>query len=352
MKQLDRYIARNVLSSVMLVTLVLVGLQLFISFVRELDDLGRGHYHIRQVFSVMLLEMPGEVYLFFPVACLIGALIGLGQLASHHELIVMRAAGISMKRIIWAVLKGSLIFIMIVALLGELFAPRLLTKAHQTRWEAIHRGQTMETAHGIWLKNGTDFIVVGEINTSNELNDLKQFHFDDKHQLILARQIKRLSLEQGHWRAYDVKETWFHGDATEVRQLTEVPWELPFDIFSLRVNGKAPDELDFLSLRHYIQSKDQSAMFMYQLAYWQRMMQPLTTLVMMLLAIPFIFGPLRHSTMGAKLLLGISVGFGFYIINRFFGPLAHILHWPPPMAAMVPTMVFAVLGFYTMGRMR
>jgi lipopolysaccharide export system permease protein len=73
---------------------------------------------------------------------------------------------------------------------------------------------------------------------------------------------------------------------------------------------------------------------------------------MMVLAIPFVFGPLRSSTMGAKLLLGASVGFGFHLANRFFGPLADVLHWPPELAAILPTSVFALIGLYWMGRVR
>ena len=72
---------------------------------------------------------------------------------------------------------------------------------------------------------------------------------------------------------------------------------------------------------------------------------------MMMIAIPFIFGPLRSSTMGSKLLAGAAVGFGFNILNRFFGPLSHVYQWPPFLAAIIPTCIFALLGVYLMRRM-
>jgi lipopolysaccharide export system permease protein len=56
--------------------------------------------------------------------------------------------------------------------------------------------------------------------------------------------------------------------------------------------------------------------------------------------------------MGAKLLLGAGVGFGFHLMNRFFGPLADVLHWPPELAAILPTAVFALIALYWMGRVR
>ncbi len=353
MRLLDRYIAKNVLGTIALVTLMLVGLQLFILFVNELDDLGRGQYHVKQVLSVMLLEVPGEVYLFFPVACLLGALMGLGNLASHRELIVMQAAGVSVRRITWAVLKASVIVVVFVAVLGELFAPRFLALASEKRWTAINDGQAVKTLHGVWFKAGQDFIVIGDAVSNKNLYNLEQFHFDKDSQLLFTRKVDRLIQKEGVWRAYGIKETRFHGNSTEARHMESMPWNISLDMVTLRVSGKEPDELDFLALRNYVKSQHGRGLFFhYKLAYWQRLVQPFTTVVMMMLAIPFVFGPLRSSTMGAKLLAGVGVGFGFHLTNRFFGPLADVLHWPPELAAILPTAVFALVGLYWMGKMR
>ncbi len=107
-------------------------------------------------------------------------------------------------------------------------------------------------------------------------------------------------------------------------------------------------------LRQYMRAPGvhKQAARLYELAYLQRLIQPLTTVVMMVLAIPFIFGPLRSSTMGSKLLAGTGVGFGFYIINHSFGPLIQVYQWPPNVAAFVPTCLFALLGVYLMRRVR
>jgi lipopolysaccharide export system permease protein len=353
MKLLDRYLAKAVLGAIALVTLMLTGLQLFILFVNELDDLGRGHYQIKQALSVVLLEVPGEVYLFFPVACLLGALMGLGNLASHRELVVMQASGVSIKRITWAVLKASVLVIAFVAILGEVFAPRLLSLAHEKRWSAINEGQAVQTLHGVWFKHDHDFIVIGDVLSDKKLQHVDQFHFDEGHHLQFVRRVERLAETSGVWRAYGIEETRFQQHKTEVRAYESMPWSIPLDMVTLRVSGKQPDELGFFALRNYVKSRHGAGLFFqYTLAYWQRLVQPFTTVVMMVLAIPFVFGPLRSSTMGAKLLAGASVGFGFHLANRFFGPLADVLNWPPELAALLPTAVFALVGIYWMGRMR
>jgi lipopolysaccharide export system permease protein len=80
------------------------------------------------------------------------------------------------------------------------------------------------------------------------------------------------------------------------------------------------------------------------LAFWHRILQPLATLVMMLLAVPFAFGQLRSTTRSLRLLVGILLGFGFYILNEFFGPISIVYQFPPVLAASLPMLVFAALG--------
>ncbi len=77
MKLLDNYIAKTILSAIALVTLMLAGLQVFILFVHELDEIGKANYGIWQSALFVLLQMPYQVYLFFPMASLLGSLVGL-----------------------------------------------------------------------------------------------------------------------------------------------------------------------------------------------------------------------------------------------------------------------------------
>ena len=89
-----------------------------------------------------------------------------------------------------------------------------------------------------------------------------------------------------------------------------------------------------------------------ELIFWQRLFQPANTLLMMLLAIPCIFGPLRSSTMGAKLVAGIALGFGFYILNQMFGFVSQVYQIPPIMGATIPMLIFGSLGIVLMSRTR
>lgn len=354
MSILNRYIAKTVLSSIGLVTLMLVGLQIFILFVDQLGDLGRAEYGMMQAAFFVLLQMPYQVYLFFPMASLLGCLIGLGIMANHSELVVMRASGMSILQITGAVFQASLVLIVLVTALGETLIPYLSHYANDYKTAAVSGGQTLRTSKGFWLRYGSDFISVGSVLPGNVLHDVYQFRFDAHHHLTLARLIREAQFTPQGWMAYDVQQTEFTAEHTKAYKVAQLPWDVPVKPKILTISSIEPDEMSLPELHRYIREQKRSHQnaHMYQFAFLQRISQPITTMVMMVLAIPFIFGPLRSSTMGSKLLVGAGVGFGFYILSRFFGPLSTVFQLPPELAALGPTVIFAVLGLYLMRRVR
>jgi lipopolysaccharide export system permease protein len=354
MRILDRYVAKTVLSAIGLVTLMLAGLQVFILFVNQIDDLGKADFGIAQAAAFVFLQMPYQVYLFFPMASLLGCLIGLGILANNSELVVMRAAGMSIGQITGSVLKASVLVILLVTTLGETVVPRMSYYASDYKASALSGGQALRTAQGVWLRYGNDFISIGLILPDNVLQAVYQFRFDESHNLQLAREISEARYLDNAWVAYNVKQTHFTPDHTKVDRFASLPWDVPVKPQVLKISGTDPDEMTLHELNRYLreQKRSQQNAQSYKLAFLQRIIQPLTTVVMMVLAIPFIFGPLRSSTMGSKLLVGAVVGFGFHIVNRFFGPVSMVFQWPPELAAIGPTLVFALLGLYLMRRVK
>ncbi|MBI2786809.1 MAG: LPS export ABC transporter permease LptG [Legionella longbeachae] len=351
---LDRYIARSVVSSIGLVTLMLIGLQIFILFVDQINDLGRAEYGIAQAAFFILLQLPYQIYLFFPMASLLGCLTGLGIMANHSELIIMRSSGMSIFQISMAVLKAAVLLIVVVTVLGETLVPYLSHYATDYKTAAVSGGQTLRTSKGFWLRHKNDFISVGLVLPDNIIKNVYQFRFDGKHHLIMSRFISEAKFKQNAWIAYDIQQTEFYGDQTKAQFFASIPWDIPVKPKLLTISSIEPDEMTLHELSRYIRELKHSHQnaHNYQFAFLQRIIQPFTTMVMMILAIPFVFGPLRSTTMGAKLLVGAAVGFGFHILSRFFGPLSMVFQLPPELAALGPTIIFALLGLYLIRRVK
>lgn len=354
MLKLEIYIARTVLSSIALVILMLSGLQVFMLFVNQLGALGTGAYGFFAAAHYVLLETPYEVYLFFPMASLLGSLIGLGQMASSNELVVMRASGFSIGQITLAVIKLACILILFVTICGECFIPNMVHLANQQRQQAISGDHALHTDAGIWLRVHQDMILIGNLESEDLLHDVIQFHFNNNHELTTTRRIENIRFEKAHqlWHATGIHETSLYKDHTSSQQRADMIWPVKLNPAVLGSHQNELDEIPLYVLHKNLHSSTEKPQPHEVLVYVQRLMQPITTLVMMLLAIPFIFGPLRSSTMGSKLLAGATVGFGFYIINRFVGSASQVYQWPPILAGVLPTCLFALLGLYMMRRAR
>jgi lipopolysaccharide export system permease protein len=99
----------------------------------------------------------------------------------------------------------------------------------------------------------------------------------------------------------------------------------------------------------YMEANGQSATA-YRVAFWNKLSTPLATLVMMVLAVPFVMGSLRSAGRGQRVFLGALLGSGYYLLNRAlsFGAVAYDLN--PVITAMVPAALFLGLALYALRR--
>jgi lipopolysaccharide export system permease protein len=93
--RIDRHLAGSFLAGAAPALLVLLGLFSFIALTEELEDVGRGSFAASDAIVIVLMSLPVRIIELGPVSALMGTLIGLGTLANHQEIIVLRAAGLS-----------------------------------------------------------------------------------------------------------------------------------------------------------------------------------------------------------------------------------------------------------------
>ena len=351
---LDRYIAKTILATTGLVMIVLLGIDFFIQFVEEFNDIGKGDYTLLSAFLYVCLALPHDIYRLFPMAGLIGGLMGLGLLASHSELIVMRAASMSIMQISRAVFFVVLFMIAIVTLLGEGIAPYALHYADQYKALAKSQGQAVVTSQGAWFREGNYFIHIGRVLDAKNLEDVTRYHFNDEHELLDVSQAAKARYRHNEWHVNNIRQSNLSFTSVNTIHETNAIWPMGLNPSILAISQEEAAEMSLLRLFHMIHYKriNHAEYTEFALSFWHRLFQPLSTCVMILLAIPFIFGPLRTVTTGSRLLIGVIVGFGFYILNKFFGPITIVYQLSPLLAAILPTMIFCIFGIYLLSRVR
>lgn len=345
MRILDRHIGTTVLFSILVVALIVLGLDLLFAFIGELDDV-EGSYGAMDALVYTLFTLPRRLYEMLPLAALIGCLVGLGTLAGNSELTIMRAAGVSITRIVTAVLRPLLVVLLAGVLLGEYAAPYSENLAESRRAIAQGTEQAFKS-RGFWHREGNDFLHINAVQPDGALRGITRYRFDGERRLLEASFASRATVEDDGWLMTDVQTTRFpEPDRSEVVSAPEERWSVLLSAELLRVVVLDPEVLSLRGIWHYqgYLAEQGLSNAQYRLAFWKKLLQPVATLALVFVAISFIFGPLRSVTLGQRVFTGVLVGFSFRIIQDLLGPSSLVFGFSPLVAVLGPILVLFVLG--------
>ena len=196
MRRLNRYVARSVVGAVAMVLLVLVALDAISALIDEMGEV-EGDYTILEVLIYVGLTLPTRIYEQIPFSALVGCLWGLGSLAGSSELVVMRAAGISIARITWTVIKPVLWFIALGLALGEYVTPLTDQIAESRRALAQGEKEALQSRRGLWSREGNEFMHFNAVLPNGVLFGVTRYGFDEQGRLQSSSFIKRATYQGG-----------------------------------------------------------------------------------------------------------------------------------------------------------
>jgi lipopolysaccharide export system permease protein len=133
MKIKDRYITKTILSYTLVVMVVWLSIYSFFNFLSELNSVGNANYTHSWSISVHYLQMPEVAYDQASALILLGCILGMGHLATTGQLLILRVSGASVLNITWHTVKNAMLFLFILILVGETFAPTLTQYAEGER---------------------------------------------------------------------------------------------------------------------------------------------------------------------------------------------------------------------------
>ena len=351
MVKLDRYIGKSVFMAIMAVLGIILGLASLFAFIDEMGDIS-DTYSVWDASSFVLMTAPRRVYDMLPMAALIGCLIGLGSLASSSELTIMRAAGVSIGRIVWAVMKPMLFLMVAGVLVGEYVAPYAENQAQANRSLAQGTGDAQSAKHGLWHRQGDEFIHINAVQPNGLMYGVTRYRFDDQRHMLTSSFARQANFKTDYWELKDVATTYFRDGSTEVINTPLERWDVSLSPQLLSTVVMPPESLSISGLwsySHYLADQGLSN-GRYWLAFWTKVLQPFVTVALVLMAISFIFGPLRSVTLGQRVFTGVLVGFTFRIVQDLLGPSSLVFGFPPLLAVLVPATACAVAGLWLLRR--
>ena len=357
MKILESYLWKTLSISILLTWVSLVGLDTFFYYLRELNDTSPNtRYGSLQALLYIGYMLPRSLYDFFPTATLIGALMGLGQLAATSELIAMRAAGISIKNIMFSTLKLGVIMAIFIFAFGEWVAPKAEIMGKSFKIEKQQKGMAYTEA-GAWNKEGNRHIHINKVWTKDKFSGVSTYQITSKNgafeklEIIEAETAER---QGDSWLLHNVTIRSPQDDGIIVKHQDSLVINTLVSAKMLNATSVESKHLSAKELSTFIEHQDKNDLNTTRLeqAFWQRFSTPLATLVMLIIAMPFAFGSQRSAGAGQRLFLGILVGISFFLINQAMNNIGIVYGFSPILSAFMPLLMFLSFGLIMLKRIR
>ena len=348
--KMDRYLAGQLFAGTLLALLALLALLSLVDFVDEIGDVGATYTPAAAGYYVWL-TMPGRVYELLPVAMLIGGLLSLGNLAAQSELVALRAAGYSRKRIIASALGVGCLFAAATALIGETLVPPSTAAAARVQNDGrdVERsGLFQKTGVGTWSREGRRFIHAREAGEgSGAYFGVSIYEFDDDGRLERIVNGASLRVERERFVLRDVRDTRIDEERVRVSEAAQAVLARDAALDAGMLGAAVPSAMSARDLIRRIAFLERSSLRhdLHELELWSRISRPLSTLVMLLLALPFVFAPVR-SGVGQRLFYGILIGLAYTLVSNIFGSAAIVWEFSPAVGAFAPLLLGFIYGAY------
>lgn len=307
------------------------------------------------VLHLALLKLPQTTQTLMPFAVLFGAIMAFWRLTRSNELIVARAAGIS----VWQFLAPALIVaiglgIVKVALLNQLAA---VTFARYEVLEArLLRGQVEQmivSPAGLWLRQAETEGATAIIHADQVSRDLRSLggvmilRYDPQGRFLARVDAPTATLSEGAWIVEPAFEAPNGQPSKPIGRLV-----LPTDLTPDRIQESfaRPETMSFWALPDFISVLENAGFSAtrHRLYLHSQLAVPVLLGAMVLIAATFSLRSARRGGVGLRIGLGVIIGFGFYLMNDLVQALGKSASIPVELAAWTPAAIGCLFGLATL----
>ncbi len=334
-----RYLWGSVIRGYLPVLAILLAVFSLFVFVEEVDEVGSGRYTFWAAGEFVLLTLPERFVVLSPFIALLGSIMALGGLANGRELLAMQAGGISHFQIAGSVMQVGMVFVLIVACLEEFVTPTLDQYAHISRSLALSNSQVYQGKQGLWFREDNRYIRIKTLKYGEIPQEIDIFEFNPNGEMIAYLYAEEADVQNSQqWVLKNIQKKVIDGPRVSEETIPSLVWDSPFNreemrLLTLPASSLAPSDL--FRYIEILQRKNQNVL-RYELAFWDKIFMPLKTGLMVLLALPFAFGPLRSASAGKRIMLGGLVGIGYYLTTEILEHLGILLGATALLTTVIP----------------
>ncbi len=354
MSLLTAYLMRTIVASTLMVLLVLLALGGLFEFISQLEDT-QADYGVAQALLFALLRLPQLSFEMLPIAALIGSLLGLGALATNSEIIVMRTAGLSVVRLAGMVAVSGIVMMVATALIAEFIGPPLDYFARTMRDEARAGYEQESTGNAAWVKDGNVILHLDRVNSEYNFGGVYLYRFNDDDTLDSVARAENAGIDESdRWILENYRETRFQNDGVQAVESSLAVENFEIDSELLGVTLVKPISLSgkgLISYINYLKRNDLNSV-RYETELWSRIAQTVTVTIMPVLALAFVFGSLRSSGAGGRLMLGVLIGLAYFLASEMLANSGQVFNLNPAIVAWVPMSFLLIVTVLALSRVR
>lgn len=349
---LSQYMLRSILAATALVLVVLLALGGLFEFIAELDDV-QGDYQTPRVILYTLLRLPQLAFEMLPVAALIGSLLGLGALAANSEIIVMRSAGLSIRKLAGMVGVTGFVLLVVTGLLGEFIGPPLDYFARNMRLEARYEQDDDRLRNATWVRDGPVILHLQRVSSEFEFGSIYMFLLDENNGLASIARAENSGIDDNdRWILENLRETRFRDDGVQVVEASVAVESFDIDAEVLGISLVKPQSLSGRGLMSYVAYLKRNSLDArrYEAELWYRVARTSTVVIMPILALAFVFGSLRTGGAGARLMIGVVIGLAYYLASEMLANSGQVFNFDPAVIAWLPSVALVFVAVFALNR--
>ena len=300
-----------------------------------------------QIWYYLSLRLPQIVARFLPFSVLLGTLVTLVRMNQNSEIISMKAAGISAHQILAPLIVASLG----IAGLSFWFEDHVVTRATAvlSAWQEVDYGPVPNT-HGVvsnvWVRVNEDLIHVDRVTGKGARTRLDGIDYYDRagDRLVAIAHAQNGARAGNGWRLNQVRRFDVAAGTVTTLPAIIVAQGVTPDRFTLA--DVDADGLSFGALRQAIAELSAAGRPTSPLrtVLWHKISEPLSTILMPLLAGIAGFGLARSGRLFVRVVAGMALGFAYFVADNFGVAMGNLGVYPPLVAAWAPFLLFLLIG--------
>ncbi|WP_129793472.1 LPS export ABC transporter permease LptG [Sphingosinicella sp. CPCC 101087] len=332
------------LSVLLALVLILMTLDLLGNSGEILAHAGNGE---AELWRYVGLRVPQLVARFLPFSVLLGTLITLVTLNQNSEIVTMKAVGISAHQIVAPLVLAGLL----IAVANFAFNERIVTRANAalSAWEAVDYGPvpaSTDIQSNVRVQHGEDLIFVDQVVGAGEQTRLSGITIYDRTGGTLRRilEAETGARNAGGWQLRGARM--FTVESGQLSQMESVQLGASLRPEQFTLAAVDPDEQDFWELRESIGAVAAAGRptATLEASLWHKLSGPLSTVLMPLLAATAAFGLARSGQLFFRAVVGMALGFAYFVADNFALAMGNFGAYPPFLAAWGPFLLFLLVG--------